>query len=235
VAIVPDVAGLTGEEAMLRLALAGLIGGCVGSQVCDSVPRGLIVESSPGAGEELPVGSNVFLFDSLGPDHTGFVPDVAGTPVAKARAILRDAGYLAVELPRSAASIEAGFVIGTMPATGTRLPPAAGIGVTVFVSTGPAPVAADWPDAVELRRAVADRVGVERRELRVDAVDRLRRAVDEQRAWIGSLDDLIGSLRAAPEPDTALIDQLGADVRELRIHLTADEAELTELATEPIG
>lgn len=234
-AIVPDVAGLTGEQAMLRLALAGLIGGCVGSQVSDSVPRGLVVESSPRAGEEAPDGSNVFLFDSLGPDHTGFVPNVVGTPVAKARATLRDAGYLAVELPRSASNVEAGFVIGTMPATGVRLPPASGIGVTVFVSTGPEPVAADWPDAGELRRAVADRVGVERSVLRVDAVDRLRRSVDEQRSWIGSLDDLIGSLRAAPEPDTALIDQLGADVRELRRHLVADEAELAELAAEPIS
>lgn len=234
-AIVPDVAGLTGEAAMLRLALAGLIGGCVGSQVSDSVPRGLVVETSPRAGEEVPDGSNVFLFDSLGPVLSGFVPDVVGTPAAQARAALRDAGYLAVELPRSAANVVAGLVIATMPATGTRLPPASGIGVTVFVSTGPEPVAADWPDAVELRRAVADRVGVERRVLRVDAVDRLRRAVDEQRSWIGSLDELIGSLRAAPDPDTALIDQLGADVRELRLHLAADETELAELAAEPIS
>jgi hypothetical protein len=235
VAVVPDVAGLTGEEAMLRLALAGLVGGCVGSQVSDTVPRGLVVETSPRAGEEVPNGSNVFLFDSLGPDHGGFVPDVVGTPAAKARMALRDAGYLAVELPRSAATVEAGFVIATMPATGTRLPPAAGIGVTVFVSTGPEPVAADWPDAVELRRAVADRGGVEDRALRVDAVDRLRRSVDEQRAWVGSLDDLIGSLQAAPAPHTALIDQLEADLRELRRHLAADETELAELAAEPIS
>jgi beta-lactam-binding protein with PASTA domain len=100
VAVVPSVTGLSGPEAMLRLAMAGLIGGVVGSQVSETVPRGRVVQSSPAEGEEVPDASNVFLFDSMGPASCGVVPEVAGQDLAAARRLVEEAGYLVVELHR---------------------------------------------------------------------------------------------------------------------------------------
>jgi hypothetical protein len=223
VAVVPSVTGLSGPEAMLRLAMAGLIGGVVGSQVCETVPRGRVVTSSPGPGEEVPDASNVFLFDSMGPAACGIVPELAGKDLVAARRLVTEAGYLAVELHRSDPTAPAGQVIDTLPEPGTPLPPFAGVGVAVLVSTGRAPWDACWPCPEELRAGLVGQAPGRARELRAAAVRRLRESTAEQRDRVRALGGLVGSLEAGPEPDVALVDQLGAELRRQRERLAADE------------
>lgn len=227
-AVVPSVTGLSGPEAMLRLAMVGLIGGVVGSQVSDTVPRGLVVHSSPGAGEEVPDASNVFLFDSMGPTPCGVVPDLAGQDLPVARRLLDEAGYLAVEQHRSDPAVPAGRVVGTLPAPGTALSPFCGVGVSVLVSTGREPWDPRWPEPAALRAELAGRSAEESRGLLVAAVLRLREATVDQQGRVRSFAALVLSLSAAPDVDTALVDQLGAELRRLRERLSADRTALRE-------
>jgi beta-lactam-binding protein with PASTA domain len=226
VAVVPSVTGLSGPEAMLRLAMAGLIGGVVGSQVSDTVPRGRVVQSSPEEGEEVPDASNVFLFDSMGPASCGVVPELAGQDLPVARRLVEEAGYLVVELHRSDPVVRVGRVIGTLPEAGTLLPPFAGVGVSVLVSTGHQPWDVRWPAPGALRDRLAGLPRARARELRVEAVARLAEATAEQRERVGALAALVDSLSADPQPRTALVDQLGAELRRQRLRLVVDEAEL---------
>jgi hypothetical protein len=225
-AVVPSVTGLSGPEAMLRLAMAGLIGGVVGSQISDTIPRGRVVQSSPEEGEEVPDASNVFLFDSMGPTSCGVVPEVGGQDLAAARRLVAEAGYLVIELHRSDPLVRAGRVIGTLPESGTALPPFWGVGVSVLVSTGREPWDAQWPGPGELRDGLRGQCRAQVRELRVAAVERLEEVTGQQRGRIRALAALVDSLAADPEPRTALIDQLDAELRRQRERLVADEAEL---------
>jgi 8-oxo-dGTP pyrophosphatase MutT (NUDIX family) len=232
VAVVPSVTGLSGPEAMLRLAMAGLIGGVVGSQVSETVPRGRVVQSSPAEGEEVPDASNVFLFDSMGPASCGVVPEVAGQDLAAARRLVEEAGYLVVELHRSDPVVRDGRAIGTLPEFGTPLPPFSGVGVSVLVSTGREPWDARWPGPGELRDGLHGLPRAQVRELRVAAVQQLDEVTTRLRVRVGALAALVDSLSADPEPRTALIDQLGAELRRLRERLAVGESEMREFRQE---
>jgi hypothetical protein len=228
-AIVPSVAGLSGPEAMARLAAAGLVGGVVGTQVSDTVPRGRVVESSPAAGSDVPEASNVFLFASMGPRPGGTVPDVAGTDPATARERLVDAGYQPVEHPRSDALVPAGAVIGTLPPAGSAVPPFVGVGVSLLVSTGREPWGPTWPDGGALRAEVAAAPAERAAARAADAARRLRRSLADQDARIRAFGDLVAALRAGADRDTALVDQLDAELRRLRERRAVDAAHLADL------
>jgi hypothetical protein len=65
-ALVPDVTGLSQEEAETVIVGAGLVVGSVSEEFSDSVPAGIVISQSPSAGVSIPQNSAVDLFVSKG-------------------------------------------------------------------------------------------------------------------------------------------------------------------------
>jgi serine/threonine-protein kinase len=139
---VPELIGLTEEQAGPALAAVGLVVGEVSERVDESQAEGLIIESIPPAGSAIGSGASVDLVLSKG-SGTVPVPDMTGQTGDGATQILRADQYRfdvkIVEEPSD--TVEAGRVTRTEPAAGTVVPVASP--VTVYVSSGPAPVAVE--------------------------------------------------------------------------------------------
>ncbi|MEU0161939.1 Stk1 family PASTA domain-containing Ser/Thr kinase [Streptomyces sp. NPDC006261] len=89
---VPDVTGLSVEDATAELAEEGLKVEVVPGRVHSSEVDGDIAQQSPGAGTEAARGDTIELTVSKGP-RTLDVPDVTGRNVDEARATLEEAGF----------------------------------------------------------------------------------------------------------------------------------------------
>ncbi len=90
---VPDLVGLTLEEARQELADAGLELRTAGDEVySDDVDKGSVAAQTPDAGATSAEGSSVTLTVSKGPQLFE-VPDVKGKKQGEARQILEDAGF----------------------------------------------------------------------------------------------------------------------------------------------
>ncbi|AUG76770.1 serine/threonine protein kinase [Kitasatospora sp. MMS16-BH015] len=87
---VPNLTGLTQDEAEKSLTTAGLTAGTVDEEYSDTVEEGDVISSSPGTGAPLPVGSAVALTVSKGMTP---VPDVKGMTREDAAKALSDAGF----------------------------------------------------------------------------------------------------------------------------------------------
>ncbi len=134
---VPDLAGLTAEEAQARLAEAELALGEVERRHDEEVDEGLVLTWSSGGQErppELRKGTEVDLVVSAGP-ALRTVPDLAGKTVDQARAELAKVGLGAEVVERFSNSVPQGRVIGTDPGAGASV--ARGRTITVVVSKGP--------------------------------------------------------------------------------------------------
>ena len=129
---VPDLTGLTADQANQRLIGAGFTAGPVVNRSDNTVPAGVVV-SWTGQGQEIPKGSAIGLVVSTG-KPTVVVPDVHGETFAQAQAALTAVGLGAVEVDQFN-DAPAGQVVGTTPAN----PAVAVVGspVTVTVSKGP--------------------------------------------------------------------------------------------------
>jgi serine/threonine-protein kinase len=103
------------------------------------VPQGQIIESTPQAGVEIASGETVDVIVSKG-SGTVAVPNVFGQTEANARQILQGEPYrfTVTTQPEPSDSVEAGRVTRTDPAADGVLQIAGPI--TLFVSSGPAPV-----------------------------------------------------------------------------------------------
>lgn len=93
---VPDVTGLTREEASRALAAAGLSLGRVSTEHSDTVDGGLVVRQEPGAGASLRRDHPVAVVVSAGPAFVT-VPDVTGQSTGRARQLLEEAGFTVQE------------------------------------------------------------------------------------------------------------------------------------------
>jgi serine/threonine-protein kinase len=92
---VPDVAGATVEEATTALVEAELIVSSVVLEEFDLVlPEGTVKGTTPAAGEEVEIGSEVSLIVSLGPNPVS-VPAVAGLSVLQAQTELEAVNLIA--------------------------------------------------------------------------------------------------------------------------------------------
>ncbi|MDP8987315.1 MAG: PASTA domain-containing protein [Actinomycetota bacterium] len=134
---VPDLAGLTAEEAQARLAEAELALGEVERRHDEELDEGLVLTWSSGGQErppELRKGTEVDLVVSAGP-ALRTVPDLAGKTVDQARAELAKVGLGAEVVERFSNSVPQGRVIGTDPGAGASV--ARGRTITVVVSKGP--------------------------------------------------------------------------------------------------
>jgi len=138
---VPDVVGMTLEEAQATIEEAKLKVGRVDEEESDEIPEGEVIEQNPAAETSVDAGSKVGLIVSGGPEAVT-VPNVVGMTEEEAVAVIQEAG-LTVSINRGPSSeFEEGIVASQDPAAETSV--AAGDTVVILVSEGPE--AQEMPD-----------------------------------------------------------------------------------------
>ncbi len=139
----PAVINLSQAAAKAKVEKAGL-GFKVGDQAySETVAKGSVISTDPGAGARIPKDGTVAAVISLGPERHA-VPDARGKTLDEAQAML-DAASLSFgrAVQKFNEKVAAGKVITTDPAPGTQLRRDAA--VNVVVSKGPRPIKIpDW-------------------------------------------------------------------------------------------
>ncbi len=133
---VPDVSGLTFQDASIKLAEQEF-NAVLREEESDSVEKDRVIRTSPRAGSSLARGSEVEVFVSLGP-ASKTVLNVIGLDATTAAAQLGREDFEVVTEQEASDTVAVGKVIRTNPAPNTSV--ARGSTVTIFVSTGPAQV-----------------------------------------------------------------------------------------------
>lgn len=152
VEIPDDVTGLTIEQARDRLSVANLVVGAVTEENSETVDAGVVIDVDEPTRQK-PAGESVALRVSIGPEAR-VVPDVIGTSISDATAVLAALRLQADEQLVFDPFAEAGTVLGSLPGAGE--PAAADSQVLLQVSAGPEPVVI--PDVTDL--ALADAVDI---------------------------------------------------------------------------
>lgn len=154
---VPDVVGVDQAEATARLQGAGLKV-ALDPQPNKDVAAGRVVSQNPGANEKVDKGKTVTIVVSTGAAPVTVPTNgVVGAKADDARKTLEGLGLTVALQEEANDTITKGLVIRTNPPAGTEV--AAGSSVTVYVSSGQAPVAV--PDVTNLPSAeAANRLGV---------------------------------------------------------------------------
>jgi eukaryotic-like serine/threonine-protein kinase len=147
---VPDLIGLTEDEARAEIGNAGLAVGEQSFRESEDVRANRVIEQDPNRDQFVDPGTEVDIVISSG-KPLAEVPFVAGRPRTAAAATLRDAGF-DVTMEERESDAPAGQVLSTDPPGGDSVPE--GTLVTVFYSDGPEQV----PGVVGLRRGEAERV-----------------------------------------------------------------------------
>jgi eukaryotic-like serine/threonine-protein kinase len=130
---VPDLEGLTLDEATTELEDAHLEVGETREEASEEVPEGEVISQDPPADERVDRGSEVDLVVSTGPEVVT-VPDVINQPEDSAIAEIRSAG-LTEEVDRAPSDdVDEGLVISQDPGPGE--PAQAGDTVRILVSEG---------------------------------------------------------------------------------------------------
>jgi eukaryotic-like serine/threonine-protein kinase len=114
-------------------------------------PRGRVIEQDPTAGSRAPKGSTVRITVSAGLGEA-IIPDVKGKSAADARKELKEADFKVDVSRLHSDRVREGFVIATVPPTGTKLEREET--VTMQVSSGPKLV--DVPSVIGLDKDAAD-------------------------------------------------------------------------------
>ncbi len=131
---VPEIVGLTEEEALAELREAGLIRGQRDREFDPEVEEGLIISQSPEAGSELEVGGAVDFVVSLGEELVTVRP-VVNRSEEDAIARLEDQDLEPFIEREFSDTVAEGFVISQDPAAGEQVP--TGTIVTIVISEGP--------------------------------------------------------------------------------------------------
>ncbi len=131
--VVPDLIGMTLEEASEELASVELTVGPIQERYSDEYEAGQIIDHSPEAGMEVPIGSEVVLTISLGVEELE-VPDLIGMTESDAIRLVRDSGF-EIDIQREFNSdVPDGQVFSQSPEAGTMALPEDLI--TIVVSRG---------------------------------------------------------------------------------------------------
>ncbi|MDQ3981069.1 MAG: Stk1 family PASTA domain-containing Ser/Thr kinase, partial [Actinomycetota bacterium] len=130
---VPDVTGMTVEDARDALRDANLRVGNITSQASDEVPEDEVISQFPESGREVESGTPIDLVVSSGPEEI-LAPSVIGQSQEDAEAEIEAAG-LGVHVLTAPDDAPPGEVIAQDPDAGTPMEP--GDVVTITVSTGP--------------------------------------------------------------------------------------------------
>jgi len=131
---VPNVVGLTLDQASERLTAAGFTAGQVTEVPSEDVEAGRVVSQSPLAAEERPRDSTVNLEVSSGVEQVQ-IPNLENQTEADARVALAQLELQSAVEQEASSAIEVGRVIRTVPAAGEMA--TKGSTVTVVVSSGP--------------------------------------------------------------------------------------------------
>ncbi|GEM_PF-395844 len=144
---VPNVRGLTEQEARDQIEQRGLIVGDIERRPDDNQPAGRVIEQAPEPGQLVPAGSEVDLVIAIGRRDVS-VPDVTGTRLDRAQSLLEAQGLTLGKVEEFFHATEpAGIVYDQEPRPGTRVDE--GTAISVSVSKGPeaeeAPANAEEP------------------------------------------------------------------------------------------
>jgi len=140
---VPDLTGLTGDQARAALESVGLHMDTV-TQANSAVPQGQVIGQTPAPGTAVAQDSHVTVDVSGGPQATVAVPDLTGLYVSAAEAKLASVNLTLDQANVSYASSTqylSGQVVGQNPAPNTAVAP--GTKVALTLSSGPGPVPQD--------------------------------------------------------------------------------------------
>ena len=117
---VPNVTGLSFDEAVQRLAQAGFKGEQGEQRFNNSAPKMTVLEQSPPPGAREGIGNPVTLIISGGARIVS-VPTVTGMSRADAQAALEKEGFDVGDATESPSTSPRGTVIGTRPAAGAQV------------------------------------------------------------------------------------------------------------------
>jgi serine/threonine-protein kinase len=168
---VPNVVGLTYDDAVRRLTRDGFESATRERRYHASAPEGMVLSQLPTAGSSEAKGTEIKLDVSLG-QRTGTVPPVAGMTVAQAQRALAEVGLEPGELVERESEAPRGQVVGSEPREGSKIPLPGS--VNIVVSGGPQAVAvpdATGQDETEAR-SLLEQVGF-RVDVRVDSLSTL--------------------------------------------------------------
>ncbi len=136
---VPDVTGMTQDEATTALADAALVAVPVEAHVAD-VPAGEVAEQEPAAGDRVSPLSEVLVTVSLGEGTTSVVvPDVVGRTQAKATNELEAAGLAVTVAKAWSPEVAEGVVIAQAPEAGVKVEKGGDAGILVSLGLMPSP------------------------------------------------------------------------------------------------
>ncbi len=127
----PSVTGEPIDQADQALKAAGLIPAQPTSQTSSSIPKGVVISTSPVAYTLWPKTKPVRLVVSAGPP----LPDFVGQQIGVAQAAAAAGGFIVNQQPVSSSSQPAGTIVRQEPAPNT--PITSGEVVNVWVSQGP--------------------------------------------------------------------------------------------------
>jgi len=135
---VPNVVGLSQEDAVDRLEQAGL--GVDSFPVASKKPQGTVVSELPAGGTRVPPRSHVRINVSLGPGarQKRPVPDVIGQPESDARHALIQAGFTVQTVDQPTSDLtESGVVLKQKPEGGVQAK--VGSQIVIYVGRLPSP------------------------------------------------------------------------------------------------
>ncbi len=132
--VVPDVIGMSLDDATSEITGAGLVVGEVSHEYSETTPAGRVISQEPVGGEKVSAGTEVDLAVSLG-SETVTVPDVTGMSLDDAKDEITDAGLMVGEVTYDySETVPEGHVISQEPAGGETVSP--GSAVDLVVSLG---------------------------------------------------------------------------------------------------
>jgi eukaryotic-like serine/threonine-protein kinase len=161
-ATVPEIAGVTQQQARIAIENAGFTFGSVSQQTSDQ-PRGAVIVSDPPAGTTLDLPATVSITLSQGPS-TIQIPDLAGRSLADARSALEQLGlHLGGTSSDTSSLMPENSVLRQAPAAGATV--SAGASVNLVISRFPPPPRIEGVDSLKIKPLAYDRSAQESPQL----------------------------------------------------------------------
>jgi serine/threonine-protein kinase len=135
---VPTVVGETLQQAKSSIQIANLKVGKVVHQTSTQYAKGQVIDTSPQAGQQPPVGTHVTIFVSSGPPSVQ-VPDVTTEDVGQAKSTLQSRGFNVTTTSEVSTTAAPGIVLSQSPVGGHSA--ASGSTVNLVVAKAPPTVA----------------------------------------------------------------------------------------------
>jgi serine/threonine-protein kinase len=160
---IEDVRGLAVNVATTQLISQGLtVSPEIEEQFDEEIPEGFVVGSTPEAGAEVELGSEVTLIVSIGPPPVG-MPAIIGLPLEEATALLEERGFAVGTIDQEFSRVQPqGQVLQATDETGIPVGPGTellpGTVINLLVSAGEVPDVTGQP--LDQARANLDAVGL---------------------------------------------------------------------------